>query len=37
MGHRVSDFPLSSAPCRSPKIDGLDYYEFCELIRSSSM
>ncbi|KAK2076125.1 hypothetical protein QBZ16_001057 [Prototheca wickerhamii] len=22
---------------RSPKIDGLDYYEFCELIRSSSM
>ncbi|KDD73674.1 hypothetical protein H632_c1939p0 [Helicosporidium sp. ATCC 50920] len=22
---------------RSPKIDGLDYYEFCELLRSSSL
>ena len=24
-------------PCRSQKIDGMDYYEFCELIRSSSL
>lgn len=29
--------PTGGRRRRSPKIDGLDYYEFCELIRSSSL